>query len=190
MSLSQEVAAVDTEVAPAINAWLGRQIDERKSCYPIDLSRLRLFAAAVMGLAPVHYDPAAGVASAWGTVVAPPLFPLHGLEAMPDSYPLSEDPHAQGREGVNEIGRDVAERFGLDAAGGMNGGNRVQIHSLARAGERIEATSTLIGARRRIGKRGGEMLLLETLNHYSESGGRRLLTERQTVVLRVLGQST
>ena len=30
------------------------------------------------------------------------------------------------------------------------------------------------------------MLLLETLNQYSESGGRPLLTERQTVVLREL----
>ena len=186
MSLSQEVAALDSEVAAGINAWLGKQIDARKSCYAIDLSRLRLFAEAVMGLAPVHFDPQAGAASAWGGVVAAPLFPLHGLEAMPGSYPLSEDPHAQGREGVNEIGRDVAERFGLDAAGGMNGGNRVQIHSLARAGERIEAKSTLVGARRRTGKRGGEMLLLETLNQYSESGGRPLLTERQTVVLREL----
>jgi acyl dehydratase len=186
MSLSQEVAAVDNEVAPAINAWLGKQTDQRKSCYPVDLSRLRLFADAVMGLAPVHFDPAAASASPWGGVVAPPLFPLHGLEAMPDSLPLSEDPRAQGREGVNEIGRDVAERFGLDAAGGLNGGNRVQIHSLARAGERIEAVSKLVGAHTRTGKRGGQMLLLETLNLYSESGGRPLLTERQTVVLRLL----
>ena len=69
------------------------------------------------------------------------------------------------------------------------GATRVQIHSLARTGERIEAKSTLVGARRRTGKRGGEMLLLETLNHYSESGGRPLLTERQTVVLRELERS-
>lgn len=186
LELPHELAALDPAVTPGINAWLGERIDERKSCYPIDLSRLRLFAQAVMGLEPVHFDPEAGAASAWGAVVAPPLFPLHGLEAMPDSYPLSEDAHAQGREGVNEIGRDLAERFGLDASGGMNGGNRVQVHSLARAGERIEATSTLVGARRRTGKRAGEMLLLETLNQYSESGGRPLLTERQTVVLRLL----
>lgn len=186
MSLDQEVAATDTEVAPAINAWLGKQIDKRKSCYPIDLSRLRLFAAAVMGLTPVHYEPAAGAASPWGAVVASPLFPLHGLEAMPDSFPLSEDSRAQGREGVNEIGRDLAERFGLDAAGGLNGGNRVQIHSLARVGECIQAQSKLVGARRRTGKRGGDMLMLETLNQYSEAGGRPLLTERQTVVFRAL----
>lgn len=189
LCLSQEATALDPDVGPSINAWLGKQIDERKSFYPIDLSRLRLFAQAVMGLEPVHFDPEAAAASPWGEVVAPPLFPLHGLEAKPDSYPLSEDANAQGREGVNEIGRDLAERFGLNAAGGMNGGNKVQIHSLARVGERIEARSTLIGARRRTGKRGGDMLLLETINHYSESGGRPLLTERQTVVLRLLQSS-
>ena len=32
MSLSQEVAALDSEVAAGINAWLGKQIDARKSC--------------------------------------------------------------------------------------------------------------------------------------------------------------
>ena len=139
-----------------------------------------------MGLAPIHYDPAAGAASPWGNVVAPPLFPLHGLEALPGTFPLGEEAHAQGREGVNEIGRDLSQRFELDAAGGLNGGNRVQVHSLVRAGERIRATSTFIGARKRTGKRGGEMHLLETLNHYSECGGRPLLTERQTVVFRIL----
>lgn len=186
MELPQDAALPDARVPPAINAWLGKQTERRVSCYPVDLSRLRLFADAAMGLPPVHFDPVAASGSPWGVVVAPPLFPLHGIEAMPGSLPLSEDPRAQGREGVNEIGRDVAQRFGLDAAGGLNGGNRVQVHSLARVGERIEAVSTLVGAHVRSGKRGGQMLVLETLNHYSESGGRPLLTERQAVVLRSL----
>lgn len=186
MRLDPGAAAADADVAPAINAWLGLPIDQRTSCYPVDLSRLRLFAAAVMGLSPEHYDPAVGAVSPWGTVVAAPLFPLHGLEAMPDSLPLSVDAGAQGREGVNEIGRDLAQRFGLNAAGGLNGGNRVEIHSLARVGDCIQAHSTLVGARQRTGKRGGRMLVLETLNRYSTSGGRALLTERQTVVLRAL----
>jgi hypothetical protein len=68
----------------------------------------------------------------------------------------------------------------------MNAGNRVQLHSLARVGERIRARSTLVGARRRTGPRGGDMIFFETLNRYSEAGGRPLLTERQTVVLRLV----
>ncbi|NML43382.1 hypothetical protein HHL11_06435 [Ramlibacter sp. G-1-2-2] len=165
-------------------AMLGQELERRESAYPLDLSRLRLFADAVMDPDPVHFDPAAP--SPWGGVVAPPLFPLHGLEALPGSYPLGEDAMAQGREGVNEVGRDLAPRFGLSAAGGMNAGNRVQVHSLARPGERICVRSVLAGAHKRSGPRGGEMVFFESLNAYTEAGGRPLLTERQAVVVRLL----
>ena len=67
----------------------------------------------------------------------------------------------------------------------LNAGNQVQVHSLARAGERIRARSTLVGARRRSGARGGDMVFFETLNHYTETGGRPLLTERQSMVFRL-----
>lgn len=183
LALPLEVAPADAGLPTEIAAHLGSELDRRESRYPLDLSRLRLFADAVMDLDPVHFDSAAH--SPWGTVVAPPLFPLHGLEALPGTFPLGEAADAQGREGVNEVGRDLAQRFGFSAVGGMNAGNRVQVHSLARVGERICASSTLAGARRRTGARGGDMLFFESLNHYSESGGRPLLTERQTVVFRL-----
>jgi acyl dehydratase len=170
---------------PAVFAKrLGQELDRRESRYGIDLSRLRLFAEAVMDLDPVHFDPDA--ASPWGGVVAPPLFPLHGLEALPGSFPLSEAPDAQGREGVNEVGRDFAAQFGLRAAGGMNAGNRVQVHSLAGLGERIAARSMLASIRKRSGPRGGEMVFVESLNHYTTTEGRPLVTERQTMVVRLL----
>jgi acyl dehydratase len=184
-ALPLEVDAVDPAAPTAPSARLGSELDRRASHYPIDLSRLRLFADAVMDLQPAHYDP--GAASPWGTVVAAPLFPLHGMEALPGSYPLDESPDAQGREGVNEVGRDLARQFGFSAAGGMNAGNRVLVHSLARRGERVCAHSIRAGVRRRSGPRGGDMLFLESLNHYREAGGRPLLTERQAVVFRLGG---
>jgi acyl dehydratase len=183
LALTLDVAPADDGMPAHVNAQLGAELDRRESRYPLDLSRLRLFAAAVMDLDPVHFDPQAP--SPWGGVVAPALFPLHGLEALPGTYPLAEAPDAQGREGVNEVGRDLGPRFGFSPAGGMNAGNRVQVHSLARAGERIGVRSVLVGARRRTGSRGGDMVFFETLNHYSEAAGRPLLTERQTVVIRV-----
>lgn len=186
LGLPRAPSPPDGSMAEDIHRHLGTRIDARESHYPIDLSRLRLFADAVMGLRPVHFDAQAGAASPWGSVVAPPLFPLHGIEALPGALPLSEDPRAQGREGVNEVGRDLARLFGLSPAGGMNAGNRVEIHSLARAGERIHADSTLVGARRRSGKHGGDMVFYETLNRYTVASGRPLVTERQTVVVRMV----
>lgn len=182
LELSLAPEPVDPAVPAAISKLLGQELERRESCYSVDLSRLRLFADAVMDLDPVHFDPDAP--SLWGGVVAPPLFPLHGLEAMPGFLPLSEAPDAQGREGVNEVGRDVASRFDLAAAGGMNAGNRVQVHSLVRVGERLVADSMLAGVRKRSGARGGEMMFVETLNRYATSEGRPLVTERQTMVFR------
>jgi acyl dehydratase len=182
LSLPQACSEPDAAMAAHVNARLGTVLDERESRYPLDLSRLRLFADAVMDVASAHFDPQAP--SAWGAVVAPPLFPLHGLEALPGTFPLSEDPRAQGREGVNEVGRDLAPQFGFEGSG-MNAGNRVQVHSLARAGERIRVRSTLVGAKRRTGGRGGEMVFFESLNHYTEAGGRPLLTERQASVVKL-----
>ena len=186
MGLELGVSAPDAAVPAQMNDQLGVQFDARESLYPVDLSRLRLFADAVIDLAPMHFDRQAGAASPWGQVVAPPLFPLHGIEGRPGALPLSEDVRAQGREGVNEVGRDVASRFGLEAAGGMNAGNQVEIHSLARVGETILANSTLVGVKRRVGKRGGDMFFFETLNRYAERSGRPLVTERQTVVVRLV----
>lgn len=186
LGLQQAASPPDEAMAEPINRRLGMQIDARESHYPIDLSRLRLFADAVMGLRPMHFDTQAGEASPWGSLVAPPLFPLHGIEALPGALPLSEDPRSQGREGVNEVGRDLAQMFGIAPAGGMNAGNQVEIHSLARVGERIHADSTLVGARRRSGKRGGDMVFFETLNRYTVTSGRPLVTERQTVVVRLV----
>jgi acyl dehydratase len=185
-ALALDARTDDDGSAPqAVRRRIGEVIETRTSAYALDLSRLRLFADAVMGLSPIFFDPAAAARGPYGVVVAPPLFPLHGIEAMPGTLPLSESPQAMGREGVCEVGRDPASLFGLTAAGGMNAGNKAQVHSLARVGERIGATSTLVGARLRQGRDGGRLLFVETLNRYAESGGRPLVTERQTIVLKL-----
>jgi len=185
-TLTLDARTSDDGSAPAaIRQRIGEVIETRTSAYPVDLSRLRLFADAVMGLAPIFFDPAAAARGPYGVVVAPPLFPLHGIEGVPGALPLSEAPEAMGREGVNEVGRDPATLFGLAAGGGMNAGNNAQVHSLVRVGERVGAASTLVGARCRPGRDGGQLLFVETLNRYTEAGGRPLVTERQTIVLKL-----
>jgi acyl dehydratase len=186
MTLALDTRTADDGSAPeAVRQRIGQVIETRMSAYPVDLSRLRLFADAVIGLAPIFFDPAAAAHGPYGVVVAPPLFPLHGIEGVPGALPLSEAPGAMGREGVNEVGRDPASLFGLAAGGGMNAGNKAQVDSLVRVGERVGATSTLVGARSRPGREGGQLLFVETLNRYTEAGGRPLVTERQTIVLKL-----
>lgn len=173
------------DVPEAVRAALGTDIDRAESQYPLDLSRLRLFAEAIMNVRPVHYDPVLAAATAHGTVVATPLFPLHGIDVAPGTYPLSPDPRASGREGVTELPHDLAARFNIAPIGSLNGGSRIEVHSLLRLGERTRAQSRLVGAKRRTGRAGGDMLIFETLNRFSTTTGRPLLTERHTSIYRL-----
>jgi len=185
LRVNEAVVAADDSLPERIRASVGSELDRVQSDFPLDLGRLRLFADAIMGLRAHHYDPAAGGASVFGSVVAPPLFPLHGLDFLPGTNALSDDPEASGREGVAELPSHLAARFGIKPAGSLNGGSGIEVHSLLRPGERVAATSTLAGAKLRRGRTGGAMLIFDTVNRFSETGGRPLLTERHASLYRV-----
>jgi len=53
----------------------------RETVIPVDLSRLRLMADAVMNIHPWHYHPGKAAEGPFGGVAAMPLYPLHGLES-------------------------------------------------------------------------------------------------------------
>jgi hydroxyacyl-ACP dehydratase HTD2-like protein with hotdog domain len=185
LRLNGRIDGSDETVPHRIRSCLGAELDRVESDYPLDLSRLRLFADAIMGLRPVHFDARAAESSVYGVVVAPPLFPLHGLELYPDTCTLSEETEASGREGVAELPRNLAARFGIKPAGSINGGSSMEVHSLLRVGERVAASSTLAGAKLRRGKTGNAMLIFHTINRFSEARGRPLLTERHASIYRI-----
>lgn len=180
--LNEAVSDVEEQLPEQVRAALGSQLAIIESAYSLDLSRLRLFSDAVMGMDPIYYDPVRGANSFHSSVVAPPLFPLHALDMVPGEYPLRCDPFASGREGVAELPGDLASRFGLKATASLNGGSQIEVHSLLRAGECVVADSTLVGAKYRVSRRGQAMLIFETLNRYREGGGRPLLSERHVSV--------
>lgn len=176
---------VDDGVPASISQRLGGTIEQIVSCCPVELGRLRLFSDAISNRHTIYYDAVAGIASSHGCVVAPPLFPIHAISEPPGARELSGDPNALGREGVCEVGRNLAQMFGLPPQGLLNGANEAQIHSLARVGETVKATSRLAAARCRRGKNGGLMLILDTVNEYDTTTGRPLLTERQSTIFRI-----
>lgn len=188
LRLDEELGRVDAAVPRRVRETVGEQIEALYSAVPVEISRLRLFADAVMGLDRVHFDADEASHSPYGEVVATPLFPLHAIKLAPDALPLSAEPRAFGREGVSEVGRNLAALFGLDPSGMLNGGNQVAVRSLARLGDYVGAVSRLVGARVRSSPASGEMLIVETLNRYFVvSDSRELLTERQTLIYRSPG---
>ncbi|TXL68204.1 FAS1-like dehydratase domain-containing protein [Zeimonas arvi] len=171
----------DAGVPAGIRQRIGTVVDAAESAYPLDLSRLRLFAEAVGDCLPHQFDPVAGRQSAYGCVVAPPLFPIHAIELPPGSRPLDPSDRATGREGSSEIGRGLAARLGVATGPVLNGGSSVEVHSLLAVGERVRAESRLASAKSRESRRAGRLLILEALNEYRVAGsGRLLLRERST----------
>jgi acyl dehydratase len=185
LRLPTAVGGAEGHVPAHIASRVGERLDSVVSCRALDLGRLRLFADAVMGLRAWHHDPAAAAASPYGRVCAPPLYALHGLEAAPGTWSLSEDPRASGREAVAEMPRDLAARFGIDPSGSLNGGSRIEVHSPLYVGETLQADSTLVGVKHRVGRTAGAMLIFDTVNRFSERGGRPILTERHSSIYRL-----
>lgn len=177
--LDDAVQGASGPVPAGIAALVGTQFESVVSAIPLDRSRLHLFADAVGGLRAKYYAPDGGAAP-----VAPPLFPIHALQPVPGSLPLSTHPEALGREAVNEMGRNFGRRFGVPDKGLTNGGNDAEILGLLAVGETACATSTLLGAAVKAGSGGTPMLLATVLNSYSTTDGRPLMRERQTTIYR------
>jgi acyl dehydratase len=170
---------------PDICRLIGQQIDDVTSFCPLDLGRLCLFADAVGWIHPKHFDASIADQGPHKGIVAPPLFPIHGLTPPPGSKLLSESPSALGREAVAEVGRDLSALFEIPDGGALNGGNDVEIFSPLRLGETLRATSTLADVSVKDGKKGGKMMIALVENHYETTSGRRVLNEMQTVIYRL-----
>jgi len=188
MGVDMSIKDADDKVPDIFRELIGKPLDVIESVIPVDLSRLRLMADAVMNVSPWHYHPEKAADGPFGSVVAMPLYPLHGLESWPDMKPFDLDPEALGREGVTDVGRPNPTRFGMSPVGILNGGNHVQIHSLVRPGETIAAESVLAGAAYRTDHPAGPGIFIDTLNRFRTTSGRELITERQVMGYRVLDE--
>lgn len=182
--LPERVETVDSDVPKNVARRIGETLQSVKSICPVERTRLLLFADAVGNLPAWYYDSKAAAESPHGRVVAPPLYPIHGLEVAPGTHRLSAEPAAIGREGVSEIGRNLGELLDLGFRRFVNGGNKVEIFSLAGVGESINADSKLVSARVKKGRRTDSLLIVETYNRYFADSGRPLLAERQTFIYR------
>ena len=180
------IREVGDDVPSQIREMAGKQVNVIESVIPVDLSRLRLMADAVMNVNPWHYHPKKAAEGPFGGVVAMPLYPLHGLESWPDAKPFDSNLESLGREAVSDIGRLDPARLGVPPGGIFNGGNFVEIHSLARPGDTLFGECILAGATYNADHPVGPSIIVDTLNHYRTTAGRALITERQIMGYRVL----
>ena len=180
LMLDRQIQAPDPGLPSQVAERIGTVVEAEESLYPLSPSRLRLFAEAVGDCPDFQFELAAGASSAHGRLVAPALFPIHAIELAPGSRPLDPSARATGREGSSEIGRNLAARLCLAGNAALNGGNSVEIHSLLAVGERVRAESRLAAVRGRASRRGGRLLIIESLNEYRVAGSERLLLRERS----------
>ncbi|MBB5214425.1 FAS1-like dehydratase domain-containing protein [Parapusillimonas granuli] len=182
--IDDQPGQIDPAAPASVRRLHGLVYERLDSRFPLDLSRLRLFCDAIGDMPRLHYDQSAATEAGYRHVIAPHLFPIHGLETLPDSLPLSSELGALGREAVNEVGRNFGRHSGIPDHGMVNGGNDVEFFSFLEVGETVRAQSRLLEARVRRGRSSGNMLITTSLNTYSTTSGRLLLRERQSILYR------
>jgi acyl dehydratase len=172
---------------PEYEAYVGITSETLVSTDAIDASSLRRFMQAIMVRDEDYFDEGSRGARRFGTIVAPPLYPLHALRvpATADD-PLEAARHDEDFDGASQTPWSA---FGLPELPGapkriLNAGNRVELYAYAPLGTHIAVSSTYDDIYAKAGKR-GPLLFLSVLSRFSvHETGQPLLRSWQRTILR------
>jgi acyl dehydratase len=174
---------VGSKERSSLKSAIGRLIEEANSEYPVEQGRLRLYSTAIGGLPSIYWDPECARESKYGELVAPALFPIHGISRRPTEDVLSVKDVADGREaGSLQVGSRLTELFHLPFRRLLNGGAAFEVYARVRVGDRISASAHLIDAQHKSGKTGAFLVATTQSDYWCERGP--MLRVRQEIVLR------
>jgi len=168
-------------------ACIGIKSETLVSTDAIDASSLRRFMQAIMVRDEDYFDEGSRGARRFGTIVAPPLYPLHALHvpATADD-PLDRALHDDEFDGASQT---PWSGFGLPELPGapkriLNAGNRVELYAYAPLGTHIDVSSRYDDIYQKVGKR-GPLLFISVLSRYAvHETGQPLLRSWQKTILR------
>lgn len=171
-----------TNVPLEARALIGVE-SEPTTSEPISADELRRFVHATMEDDTLFLDPAEAIGH-YGSVVAPPLYPVHAFRRPT----ASDDPLARAGSDPEWDGLIIESARSLPSVHipltrSLNGGSTVEIHSLAMVGERVVRVSAYEGFDERQG-RSGPLVVVRTRSQYRTETGRPLLTVHQASIRR------
>jgi hypothetical protein len=165
---------------------IGLQGEAVEAPEPVDRSSIRRFVQATMDEDPMYWDAQAAQRQGYDAIVAPPLFPLHAMRrraGTPDPlYAMIEDPDYDGAG-------DFAQRAGLPKlpiplSRLLNGGNSVEVASLAQVGDVITSRSHYEDVYQKAGRQGPMVISVTSMEYAVKGTGRSLLTAKQVHIWR------
>lgn len=173
-------------ITDEVKAMIGLSGTITQAPEPLDLSTIRRFAQAIMDDDPLHWDTEYAARSRYGRVMAPPLLPLHALRRTGGS----PDPLARAAEDPDFDGAgEVLPRMGLPVIPIpqhrlLNGGNDVQISSLAGVGDVIAAQSTIEDIYQKSGRSGALIFVRVRTDYWVRQTSTPLLKSVQVYIWR------
>lgn len=166
--------------------YIGLKGAPKRTAMPLERDALRRFAQAIMDPDPLYHDASHAASTAFGTLVAPPLYPVHAFRTAagaPDPLvSVQQDPDADGTWGNDGV------FFGLEPIESpfkrlLNGGNEIEFHRCLAVGEYCVAQARYANVVLKEGK-SGQMLLVDVETEFRTDAGELLLVNRQTLIWR------
>jgi acyl dehydratase len=136
--------------------------------FPVEAGKIREFARAIHDDNPVHRDPAAAAASGFAGLPAPPTFTVSAVNFYPDE----ELEKAGGIVGV----------LGLDLPRVLGGEQSWTYTRIPCAGDVLTADIRVVAIDRKVGRQGGEMVIVTTEMEFVDKDGMHVVTQRNTII--------
>jgi hypothetical protein len=166
-----------------IKALIGRESELEEATHPVEASEVRRFHHATMDPAPRYWDAAWASGSRYGSLVAPPAFPVHAFRRPADA-PDPLDPDAE-RDfgGMSKQLRPGLPIVDVPLERMLSGGYEYEFFRYARIGEKVFRRSRYRDIYQRDGK-SGPMVFVLVEETYTTGAGEPLLTTTNTIILR------
>lgn len=173
-------------VTDEIAALVGRCGPRLTAATPLDPDGLRRFVQAVMEGDPLHWDADRAAQGRYGTLVAPPLYPMHALRrapGAPDPFDrLAAEPDWDGLDTRASLGGlpgiDIPELPRI-----LNGGTEARFFGLVRLGDTVSAQSRYVEIVDKQG-RSGPMVVVTVETEYTNQDDELLARVRKTLIMR------
>ncbi|MGD9945575.1 MAG: MaoC family dehydratase N-terminal domain-containing protein [Burkholderiaceae bacterium] len=170
-------------ITDEVRALIGVQSEEQVACDAVERGAIRRMAHAIMDDDPLFWDDAQAQATRYGTVVAPPLFPVHMFQrdaGAPDPLDKAwEDPDYDGSKPATAL--FALPNIPIPLKRLLNAGVEVEFFRYAQPGERVTVVNRYTDIFQKQGKR-GPMVFVVVERRFRNDKQQPLLIYKQTLV--------